>query len=151
MTRTLQDHRGLLTACCLVAMAALLGVFIGLRAAPGTATSAADTSMLEVAPGGVIDLEDLPPTTQALYLAAQDDATAFEVVRCYCGCEAFLSHRTLRDCFVRPDGQWERHGSACGVCIAEAIDVSTMRADGVPLDDIIQHIDDRFSAVLGGA
>jgi hypothetical protein len=151
MTRSLHDHRGLLTACCLVAMAVLVGVVVGLRAAAFTATGAPDETMLEVAPGGVIDVDGLPPTTQALYLAARDDAVAFEAVRCYCGCEPFLSHGNLRDCFVRPDGQWERHGSACGVCIAEAIDVSTMRADGVPLDDIVRHIDDRFSAVLGGA
>lgn len=150
MTRSLHDHRGVLAACCLMVMAALLGLVIVLRAATGTAMGTPDASMLEVAPGGIVDLDDLPATTQALYLAAHDDPEAFDAVACYCGCAAFLSHRHLRDCFVRPDGQFERHGSACGVCIAEAIDVSTMRADGVPLDDIVRHIDDRFSAILGG-
>jgi hypothetical protein len=105
------------------------------------------TPMLDVAPGGVVTLDVLPHDHQGLYRAAAADPEAFSAVACYCGCEAFLDHRHLLDCFVRPDGGWERHATGCGVCLGEARDVRDMRADGVPLDEIVRRIDDGYGAI----
>lgn len=117
---------------------------------PRTPVPAAALSMLEVAPGGTVDLDGLPPTTQALYVAAEALPDLFEAVTCYCGCEDFLGHRHLRDCFIRPDGLWELHGSACGICIAQAIALIGMNDAAVPREEMIQRIDARFGAVLAG-
>jgi hypothetical protein len=104
-------------------------------------------TMLAVAPGGAVDLASLPSEQQALYRAAAADPAGFEGVRCYCGCEEFLDHRHLLDCFVRPDGGWERHATGCAVCLAEARDVIDLRATGTPIDEVVRQIDDRYGAI----
>lgn len=104
-------------------------------------------AMLAVSPGGTVELASLPAVQQELYRAAASDPAGFEAVRCHCGCEAFLDHRHLLDCFVRPDGSWERHATGCGVCLAEARDVIDLRSDGTPISEIVRHIDDRYGAI----
>lgn len=135
-----------------VAIAALAAAGWLLATNPGTGLTGTDATeeapaMLAVAPGGTVDLASLPAVQQELYLAAAADPEAFEAVTCYCGCEAFLDHRHLLDCFVRPDGGWERHATGCGVCLAEARDVIDLRADGTPTSEIARHIDDRYGAI----
>lgn len=110
-------------------------------------TATQTSPMLAVSPGGRIELADLPADQQPLYRAAAADPDAFTQVTCYCGCVSFLDHRHLQDCFVRPDGAWERHATACAVCLAEARDVIDMRSQQVPIADIVQHIDDRFGGI----
>lgn len=104
-------------------------------------------TVLAVAPGGTVSLASLPAEHQVLYRAAADDPDGFEAVACHCGCEAFLDHRHLLDCFERPDGGWERHATGCAVCLAEARDVIGMRATGTPIDEIARRIDDRYGAI----
>lgn len=106
--------------------------------------------MLAVSPGGVVDIDELDPDLRELYLAAAADPEAFTAVRCYCGCEAMLDHRHLLDCFERPDGQWERHAVACGVCQVEAREVLAGRAAGTPLDEIVAAIDQTFAGITEG-
>lgn len=130
----------------LILVLATVGVVLVDRAGGDAAGEPAP--MLQVAPGGQVALSSLPDDHQALYLAASDDPTAFEQVACYCGCEAFLDHRHLLDCFVRPDGGWERHATGCGICLAEAREVVEMRADQVPIDEIARRIDDAYGAIL---
>ncbi|MEX2532912.1 MAG: PCYCGC motif-containing (lipo)protein, partial [Nitriliruptoraceae bacterium] len=111
-------------------------------AAPNT--TGETPAMLAVAPGGTVELAALPAEHQMMYRAAAADPEAFQAVACYCGCEEFLDHRHLLDCFERPDGGWERHATGCAVCLVEARDVVEMRADGTPIAEIIQQIDDRY-------
>ena len=123
-----------------------LGVVLAIRAVR-TDTATAGDEMVQIAPGGQVALSALPTTLQTLYLAAADDPEAFERVACYCGCEAFLDHRHLLDCFVRPDGGWERHATGCAVCLAEARDVIDLRAADTPIDQITRRIDDQYGAI----
>lgn len=108
-------------------------------------------AMLAVAPGGTVELASLPAEHQAMYRAAAADPEAFEAVACYCGCEEFLDHRHLLDCFERPAGGWERHATGCAVCLAEARDVVEMRADGTPIAEITRRIDDRYGVITASA
>lgn len=113
-----------------------------------TEPTGAHAVMLAVAPGGIVELDSLPEGHQQMYRAAAADPAAFAAVTCYCGCEQFLDHKHLLDCFVRPnDGAWERHATGCAVCMLQARDVVSMRADNRSLDDIIRQIDDRYSAI----
>lgn len=133
-------------AVAILALAA--GALWLLPMSPGAPSAATGSSpMLAVAPGGTIDLAALSQDQQALYRAAAADLEAFQAVACYCGCEAFLEHRHLLDCFVRPSGGWERHATGCAVCLAQARDVIDMREDGVPLDEIVQTIDGRYGGI----
>lgn len=135
-----------------VAVLALAVAAVLLMADPGspaadTAATEEASSMLGVSPGGRIDLADLPADQQTLYRAAAADPDAFTAVTCYCGCVSFLDHRHLSDCFVRPDGGWERHATGCAVCLAEARDVIDLRDQQTPIADIVDHIDDRFGGI----
>jgi hypothetical protein len=104
-------------------------------------------AMLQLAPGGEVTLTSLPADHQVVYEAAAADEEAMTQVRCYCGCEGFLDHRHLLDCFVRPDGGWERHATGCTVCLAEAEEVLDLRARGVGLDEIVERIDRRYGGI----
>ena len=135
----------------LVAIAIIAVMTVAVTLAPpgsdgsdGPAPGEVSDPMLAVAPGGVVELASLPADHQASYRAAAADLEAFEAVTCYCGCESFLDHRHLLDCFVRPAGGWERHATGCVVCLAQARDVIDMRDDGMPLDQVIRTIDRTF-------
>lgn len=106
--------------------------------------------MLAVAPGGEVQLAALDADLQQLYHAVAADGGAIAEVRCYCGCEAMLEHRSLLDCFVRPDGGWERHAVGCGVCRAEAEQVLAARAAGTPMAEIIADIDATYGLITAG-
>jgi hypothetical protein len=106
-----------------------------------------DPLMLQVAPAGEVSFDSLPVEQQVLYQAAVDDREAFTAVRCYCGCEAFLEHRHLLDCFERPEGGWERHATGCAVCLAEAEEIVRYRGEGVPIDEIARRIDTKYGGI----
>lgn len=101
--------------------------------------TAASANMVEVAPGGVLAPEDVPPGLAAHYQSAQDHPEIFSVVPCFCGCEEMLGHRHLGDCFVRPDGRGlEAHALGCGVCLGEAQQVMDLLAAGAEEPDQIR-------------
>lgn len=122
----------------------MVGVSVYMTAtteAPAPTVTSAPTDMLAVAPGGVIELADIPEPFLVHYEGASDHPDVFSVVPCFCGCEAMLEHRHLLDCFVRPDGEgWEAHATGCGVCLGEAEQVLALIADGIPPDEIVEQI-----------
>jgi DNA-binding helix-hairpin-helix protein with protein kinase domain len=131
-------------------LSGMLSVWLVVTAANPTTSASADdghAAMVQVAPGGEVPLASLPVDHQAVYEAAAADEDAMTRVRCHCGCEGFLDHRHLLDCFVRPDGGWERHATGCAVCLAEAEEVLDMRDRGVGLDEIIERIDRRYGGI----
>jgi len=41
---------------------------------------------------------------------------------CFCGCVTYAPpHRSLLDCFIRPDGGFEGHAAGCSTCQDEAL------------------------------
>lgn len=131
----------------LLAAAGLAAAFALVQLSAAAPAQAPGEQMVAVSPGGEVQLSELRPETRELYLAVADDPDAFEEVACYCGCEAMLEHRHLLDCFVRPDGGWERHAVGCGICQAEARDVLAGRAAGTPLGDITADIDATYGQI----
>jgi hypothetical protein len=118
------------------AVAGLTGVGIVVAGLFGGSNGGSDfapeaVAMVEVAPGGVIDPQDVPEPVAVLYRAAHEHADLYAQVPCFCGCEAMLGHRHLLDCFARPEGGWEAHGLGCGVCLGEAQQVQDLLAAGV--------------------
>jgi hypothetical protein len=104
----------------LLPIAIAAGVVIGASSTDGSAGSAAgDHGPVEVAP---LDLASLSPAIAEHYSFAAAHEAELREVPCFCGCEEFLGHRDLYDCFVRADGAgWDAHAAGCGVCIGEAI------------------------------
>lgn len=110
-------------------------------------TADSQGAMLAVSPGGTVGLSTLSSDLRGLYHAVAEHEHTVEAVGCYCGCEQMLGHDDLLECFVRPDGMWERHAVGCAVCQTEAGQVLDARADGVPVDQIVADIDATYGPI----
>lgn len=110
----------------------------GHEAPPGSA------AMPMLGPDGVLDLATVSPAVAAEYHYAADHTDAYRQMRCWCGCEKAFGHRSLADCFVRPDGAWEAHGAGCGVCTAEAMTARKRLDAGDNPALIARDLDARF-------
>jgi hypothetical protein len=127
-----------IAAVTVVALAGI-GVLVGV----GTpAVHPAPATM--VAPEGVLELTSVSAVLAAEYRFAADHLDHYRKFRCWCGCEAAFDHRSLADCFVRPDGRWEAHGAGCGVCLAEARMAREGLGAGTTPDRMAVDIDARF-------
>lgn len=68
-----------------------------------------------------LDLASVTSDVATHYEYAVGHQVAYRDIPCFCGCNEFLDHRSLYDCFVRSDGQgWDAHAAGCGVCIGES-------------------------------
>jgi hypothetical protein len=84
------------------------------------------------APVAPLDLSSVSPEIAELYRFAADHEDELSQIPCFCGCEKFLGHRHLYDCFVRADGAgWDAHAVGCGVCIGEAVTARQLLDDGL--------------------
>lgn len=118
-----------------VAVAVIAGTFAAFAGSEGDAPG----------PAAPLELASVSTDVAGHYQAAADLADVYREVPCYCGCEEFLGHRDLYDCFVRADGQaWEAHAARCGVCIAESTLVRELVDAGTPAGDIPAAVIDRF-------
>ena len=83
------------------------------------------------ATAGPLDLDTVDHAVAEHYRFAEAHPDVYEEVPCFCGCEDFLDHRHLGDCFVLADGSgYEPHAAGCGVCIAESAMVRDLLEDG---------------------
>ncbi|MBK5221825.1 MAG: hypothetical protein JJE52_02895 [Acidimicrobiia bacterium] len=127
---------------------ALVGLLAGIVVGAGSDTDASrgrqGGSGLAAAP---VDLADVPDGIAGHYEAAAAEAAAFAAVPCFCGCEEFLGHRSLYDCFVRTDGDgWDAHAAGCGVCIGESTVVRALLDEGEPASVIRAAVIDQFGS-----
>ena len=84
--------------------------------------------------------------TLAGYQAAVANQDLFTKMPCYCGCGMHaVAHRDLKECFIKPDGTYESHASACQTCVNIAADVMTLKGQGLSAKDIRQNIDAKYS------
>jgi hypothetical protein len=105
-----------------------------------------DEPAMRVAPGGVVDLAEVPEHISAHYRFAAEHPHAYRAVPCFCGCDATLEHRFLLDCFVRAsDGRWEAHASGCAVCIRESEIIRSMLAEGASIGQIRAEVIGRYT------
>lgn len=83
-------------AVVVVAVLSAIALYASSMDRPSAELSAtpAPANMVEVAPGGVLAPEDVPPGLAAHYQSAQDHPEIFSAVPCFCGCEEMLGHAT---------------------------------------------------------
>jgi hypothetical protein len=94
-----------------------------------------------------LDIATVADATAAHYLAAESEPATYRDVPCFCGCEEFLGHRHLYDCFVRADGRgWDAHAAGCGICIAESVTVQELRDAGHDVPSIRDVIIAQYGA-----
>lgn len=142
----MNPHRGLPLAVLgpLALAIAVIGLVLVLA---GSGSDRSSDVVARSRPTAPLNLATVSPEIAGHYRAARAHADTYQDIPCYCGCEAFLDHRNLYDCFVRADGAgWEPHASGCGVCIAESITAQRLLADGLDSGAIRQAVMDQFGS-----
>lgn len=119
-----------LVATWLAALAGLSAT-VGLPRAERTAVSGS----------GLPGFVDTPRAVQA-YRAALALPALIVVLPCYCGCVGLTpAHRSLYDCFVRPDGAYEPHAAGCMTCQDEALDAQRWTREGLAAAEVRRRVD----------
>lgn len=117
---------------CRRPLAALGGVVVVLALIAGLVVvvmagmSRSDESDVATAPAygtvGPLDLSTVSADMAAHYRYGEAHMVQYQQIPCWCGCQQFLGHRNLADCYVRADGQgYEAHAAGCAVCTTEAV------------------------------
>jgi hypothetical protein len=79
------------------------------------------------------------------YRYAEAHQAELSVIPCFCGCEEFLAHENLYDCFIRIDGAgYDSHAAGCGVCLGEAVVAVQLLDAGTPATDVAERIVEQF-------
>lgn len=146
MERNTSDRKAFGIALAIAAAMLLGGAGVGVAvlAAGGGAGHPVRAATASADPG--LDLRTVPASVAGHYHAAAEHPGVYAEVPCFCGCEAMLEHRSLLDCFVRPQGGWEPHAAGCAVCLDESVMLRSMFARGLPTDEIRAEIVDAYTA-----
>lgn len=106
---------------------------------------------------GVIRPEQLPEfaqkttTVSEAYIFAMQNPDIVKYIACYCGCgnmqdsDILMTHKSLKDCYIKPDGSLEPHAAECKLCNDITLIVRAMSMNKYSLKDIRKVIDDDYS------
>lgn len=89
-------------------------------------------------------IDGLPPEVAGHYRFAASHLREFSLIPCYCGCQNMLGHRSLADCFVRPEGGWEQHAAGCGICLGEAAMARSLLEEGRSPPQVAEAVIDSY-------
>ncbi|NJD77828.1 MAG: hypothetical protein FIB08_12160 [Candidatus Methanoperedens sp.] len=84
-----------------------------------------------------------------IYAAQNQDKVMY--LACYCGCagmqhsEKLISHKSLKDCYIKADGSFEPHAAECKLCNDITLEARDMLMKGSSLKDVRKTIDDMYS------
>ncbi len=85
------------------------------------------------------------------YIFAVQNQDKVMYLACYCGCagmqhsDKLLSHKSLKDCYIKPDGSYEPHASECKLCNDITLEARDLLMTGYSLKDVRKKIDDEYS------
>ncbi len=85
------------------------------------------------------------------YIYAVQNQDKLMYLACYCGCagmqhsDKLLSHKSLKDCYIKPDGSYEPHASECKLCNDITLEARDLLMTGNSLKDVRKIIDDQYS------
>ena len=85
------------------------------------------------------------------YIFAAQNQDKVKYLACYCGCagmqhsDKLLSHKSLKDCYIKSDGSYEPHASECKLCNDITLEARDLLMTGYSLKDVRKKIDDKYS------
>ncbi len=85
------------------------------------------------------------------YIFAAQNQDKLMYLACYCGCagmqhsDVLLSHKSLKECYIKPDGSYEPHASECRLCNDITLEARDLLMTGYSLKDVRKKIDDEYS------
>lgn len=122
----------------LVLVLGVVGGAVAVAAGSGGDGHREDTHVATAEP---LDLLTVPAQVADHYRYARDHRSELSAIPCFCGCEEFLAHRNLYDCFVRADGLgYDSHAAGCAVCIGEVVTASRLLDDAVPVPEVARRV-----------
>ena len=74
----------------------------------------------------------------------QEGGALLEQIPCYCGCK-FEGHLHARHCFWRDNGDFDKHGITCSVCLDIAKKSKQMYEEGKDVCEIRNAIDEFYA------
>lgn len=83
--------------------------------------------------------------TQAYRFALENPQGVLSKVRCYCGCIQNQDHKNNHDCFLQDNGQIDKMGLNCGLCVKTALLSKQMLTEGKTIQEISDYVDAKFS------
>jgi hypothetical protein len=122
-------------------------VIFNLRGVEKGGDLGSENTLISELAGSAEDLPDYAQAstrTKAAYAVALEIPEALEAIPCYCSCGA-IGHKSLKECYLSPEGGFEEHASFCDICVNEALDVYLWRHEGVPIDVIRARIDEKYA------
>jgi len=85
------------------------------------------------------------------YTFAVNNQDQVMYISCYCGCagmqhtDSLIQHRSLKDCYLKPDGSYEPHASNCRLCNDITLEAKDLLMKGISLKEVRKIIDDKYS------
>lgn len=85
------------------------------------------------------------------YIFAAQNQDKVMYLACYCGCadmqhsNNLISHKSLKECYIKPDGSYEPHASECKLCNDITLKARDMLMTGSSLKDVRTKIDNEYS------
>ena len=73
----------------------------------------------------------------------EEGAAILEQIPCYCGCK-YDGHMHSRHCFWTDEGEFDKHGVTCSVCLDIAIKAKAMNEQGKGICEIRNTIDEFY-------
>jgi len=70
--------------------------------------------------------------TLKAYTYATEHPEVLEQIPCYCGCGE-LGHKSVRDCFISDNGNYDDHASTCDTCVGIAMKAQSYFPNGIPI------------------
>lgn len=90
--------------------------------------------------------------TALAYAYALENPQILEKIPCYCGCyipvamHGGFEHKNNKNCFIKDDGSWVKHGSECDVCVYIALDVKNWLNEGMSIKQVRDGIDSKYGS-----
>lgn len=85
------------------------------------------------------------------YIFAAQNQDKVMYLACYCGCADMqhsgnlISHKSLKECYIKPDGSYEPHASECKLCNDITLEARDLLMTGSSLKDVRTKIDNEYS------
>jgi hypothetical protein len=129
-------------------LAPLLAVLLVLAGVIAIATIKSDGGEAGDARGAAtapLELASVSDDVADHYRYAETHRADFSSIPCFCGCEEFLAHENLYDCFIRTDGAgYDSHAAGCGVCVGEAALAADLLDGSTPPAEVAARIVEQF-------
>jgi Protein of unknown function with PCYCGC motif len=122
---------------------ALIDKEYGNKAPPTNTPPVKDNYIPTLSPRTADKLPDYAVTnamTLKAYKYATEHPEVLEQIPCYCGCGEHGSiasggkpHKSVRDCFISDNGNYDDHASFCDVCVGIAMKAQSYFPNGIPI------------------